>query len=724
VKRFLLLILLGYGNLFSLILLAQIQQPGRVLPFQYPGSKTTPVIDLLFNDERKAAGSGGEKAMSRHKNEEFAYTTEVQYNYLNAGVWDTLENGWKIWRLGLRSEGAYSLNLIFSPYRLERGVRVFLYDPAQQTIMGAFTHVNNKPFEMLATEPVPGETVVVEMQVPPFVTIPGKLGIGMVGHDYSGRIRSARSKDGWFGTSGACNPDILCFNDSLISTIRHSVVRIVYAGKERCTGVLLSNTRNDAKAYLLTAQHCLRTEWLANTAVYVFDYESPYCSGPDGRNHKSISGGTLKATTDNKLDFSLIELSEDIPFYYHPYYAGWDATGLATRGVFCIHHPWGDVKKIAIDDDLPETGNFGEGYDFNTHWHVADWETGTTEPGSSGAPLFSSAGRVIGNETGGDAYCENSVDDYFQQISHAWEDYPDSVNQLRYWLDPFKSTLQTLRGYDPYEAFWKTGDTLANVQREDPLFLSGAGLSWGYFAGHNSGYIEILAERFVVEGHKYLMGVDMDIARSYARSDTAAITVAVWNGMDYQAEPIMQETVPIIDFVRDTKSFIEFDSAVIVRDTFMIGFELVYTLPCDTFAVYHSLRDAGNNNTAYIVKDGRWIPMDDPSAYDLSVSLSLRPLIYDSLPGIPGYLPPVITENLMVFPNPARGGVWIAFREMPPGEVTIKLFDVTGHLLWIRTSPDLTNPLFVPVNVPIQGAYLMQIITGQYTENQKLLLLK
>lgn len=723
-KKDLLIIWLFYCSLSCPVLKAQIQQPGHALPFQYAGSKPIPVADLSFYAARNTGKIYEEKALSRHKNEVFAYTTEVQYNYSNSGVWDTLENGLKIWRLGIRSEGAYSLNLIFTAFRLEKGVRIFLFDPAQQHTLGAFTHINNKSYEILATEPIPGDLVFVEMQVPSFVKNPGKLCIGIVGHDYGGIDRADRLKDGWYGISGACNPDIICFNDSLISRLKHSVVRIVYSGKERCTGVLLNNTRNDAKAYLLTAQHCIKTEWLANTAVYLFDYESPYCSGPDGRNHKSVAGGTLKATTDNKLDFSLIELSEDIPFHYQPYYAGWDATGLSTLGVYCIHHPWGDVKKIAIDDDQPVTDNFGEGYDYNTHWLVADWETGTTEPGSSGAPLFSSAGRVIGNETGGDAYCDNSVNDYFQQISHSWEDYPDSAKQLRCWLDPFKTTLETMKGYDPYEAFWLTGDTLTNNPQHNPLFISGAGLSWGYLSGHNSDYVKTLAERFIIGGRKYLLGVDMDIARAHVNSDTAVIKVAVWEGMNYSDKPLIQEIVPIIDFVSDTKFFLEFDSAIMVGDTFMIGFELAYAIPCDTFALYHTLRDAGLNNTAFIVSEGKWIPMDDPSAYNLSVSLSLHPVIYDSLPGIPGYMPPVITDKIMVYPNPAREGVWIAFKKIPSGEATVRLFDITGHLVWEKTCQDFSNPLYVTFNVPLQGAYLMQVVTGQYVENQKLLLLR
>jgi hypothetical protein len=457
--------------------------------------------------------------------------------------------------------------------------------------------------------------------------------------------------------------------------------------------------------------------------VYFFEYESPYCGGPDGRNHKSVSGGTLKATTDNKLDFSLIELSEDIPFYYHPYFAGWDATGEAGSDGFSIHHPQGDVKKIAIDDQVQATGNFGEGYNTNTHWLVGDWETGTTEKGSSGASLFNRNGLVVGNLSGGDASCDNSVNDYFQKISHSWADYPDSTQQLKYWLDPLSVSGRISQGLDPYASFWLTGDTLSHIESNETLSLSGNGLSWGYVSGHNSDLVETFGEEFRVEGKKYILGVMAEIARSYATSDTASVTMCIWQGNDAGNPPLIQEELALVDFADDATHFIEFDSVVSVKDNFFIGFSLDYHTPLDTFALYHALREPQENNTAWLVEKGRWIPMNDPMAYNQSVSLAVFPVVYDSLPDKP--TEDIVFKNeITVYPNPTEQTVWIKFRNPPAGEILISLYDLTGRKIYSGKYQMPANPLYIDFGNKATGVCLLQVASGQYIENQKIMFIR
>jgi hypothetical protein len=240
----------------------------------------------------------------------------------------------------------------------------------------------------------------------------------------------------------------MCSIDPVVGTVKNSVVRIVYKGHERCTGTLVNTVQNHKINYILTAGHCFTTEEDANTAVFYFEYESPSCDGPDGDATKSLSGATIRSRSSD-VDFALLELLEPIPVSYHPYYAGWDNSGMAPQSAFVIHHPLGDVKKIAEDQDPLTIATFGNRYDPKTHWLVDKWESGTTEPGSSGAPLFDRNGLLQGTLTGGLADCEDPSNDYFQMFSHSWSDYPEPERQLAIWLDPLKTKRKSLAGYDP-----------------------------------------------------------------------------------------------------------------------------------------------------------------------------------------------------------------------------------------------------------------------------------
>lgn len=388
----------------------------------------------------------GEPSEQRLKPLLFAKPFTLHLEPQTDGLWEDLPGGGKIWRIALMSPGAHSLNIIFSRYSLKPGVSVFVYNPGYSHVLGAFDHRNNNPSGTLAISPVSGDRIIIELQMEKGVTGYGELVIGQLAHDFTGILGT---KDGRFGLSGDCNIDINCNAGEEWQLEKHSVARLFINGTQLCTGVLLNNTSLDGTPYMLTANHCINDSVKAARTVFVFGYESPFCNGSDGSASNSLSGSKLIATQEN-LDFTLLRINDMPPQSYMPWYAGWNRTGNVPHYSVSIHHPSGDVKKIAIDIDPPETATFGSGYTSNGHWHIDRWEYGTTEFGSSGSPLFDQNGLVKGALTGGDAKCGNAVNDFYCKFSLAWELYGVAAEQLKPWLDPDGTGTQTIQGFNPY----------------------------------------------------------------------------------------------------------------------------------------------------------------------------------------------------------------------------------------------------------------------------------
>ncbi|MCD6346342.1 MAG: trypsin-like peptidase domain-containing protein, partial [Bacteroidales bacterium] len=360
----------------------------------------------------------------------FAWPVEIQINVIEPDNLVFVDDQYEIYKLNIHTDDAYSLNIIFNKFLLPDGVQVFLYDPDRNVINGAYTALNNKKSRMLATSPVPGNYLVIEVDVDKsLAAFSPKLVIEQVSLDN----KNAFGYKSGFGKSGDCNVDINCPQGADWQLEKRAVCKFIRGGSWLCSGALINNTANDGRALLLTAHHCIQTAFHARTSVFYFKYESPSCYGVDGPINFSISSSNLLATT-NKLDFALVELSLTPPESYEPYYAGWDRNKTVfVDTVTCIHHPSGDVKKISGSYRRITTGDFGGGFDENTHWHIAEWDYGTTEGGSSGSPLFNNSHKIIGDLTGGDASCTYNFNDYFEKLWISWDRYPGQDKQLKAW---------------------------------------------------------------------------------------------------------------------------------------------------------------------------------------------------------------------------------------------------------------------------------------------------
>jgi len=375
----------------------------------------------------------------------FAKAFDVNFTPQNSGVYTVMPNGNKIWLLKISSQIAFSLNIIFEKFHLPPGAELWLYNADKTYALGAYTALNNSKSGKLAIEPVPGSELLLEYFEPAGVPFAGELLISKVNHDFLDVFKALRG----FGDSDVCNVDINCDAGNEWQMQKRAVLKTMINGKDLCSGALINNSLQNGTPYFYTASHCGDTQTDAENWIFYFQYERPFCNSGTPP-IKTLSGSDLIATSGN-LDFTLVKLKDIPPPDFNPFYAGWDATGNTPNYSVTIHHPSGDVKKISRDNDPPQTTTYPDNsYDSNVHWHIAKWDVGTTEGGSSGAPLFDQNKRIIGDLTGGEASCTKSVNDYFQKFAVAWKisEIPD--RQLKHWLDPNNSGALVLDGFDPY----------------------------------------------------------------------------------------------------------------------------------------------------------------------------------------------------------------------------------------------------------------------------------
>jgi lysyl endopeptidase len=612
---------------------------------------------------------------------QFAIPVPVELNPSNSGC-VVNENNEVVWILGIRSAGARSLNIILEPFILPEGAYVYIYDKAETTIRGAFTNGNNLISGILPTMPVAGEELILECHFPAGKDMNGAIGVSQVAHDYLGILGNTRLKDGQFGASQSCNIDINCTQGDGYSDEKRSVCRMIVNGIELCSGVLLNNTNQQNIPYLLTAQHCIASQEDASKTIFVFGYESPWCNGPDGRVSHSLSGSSLTAT-NVAIDFTLVQLSIFPPLVYEPYMAGWDISGLVPVKSVSIHHPWGDVKKISIDNDPPVSSSFSS-FTANGFWKILQWDSGTTESGSSGAPLFDQNKRVAGILTGGDAICGRSVNDYYAKLSVSYNLSAESGKHLKSWIDPAQSGVLSLNGRDPYTANKLTNDTLYNILPGEAMSVTNYLLpGTGYTTGFNSDSIKGYAEYFQNTKLREITDIMINVAKAKNMTNADSIRLYVFGDGALPGQVLASKRLYIRE-AKDTNVMkIDFDKTVPVKGNFYIGWKLWYgtkaSLETRQFATFHSPdRFSSSLNTAWFLMGGAWKPfMQHPFAPG-SLSLDVK-VILTGNSVIDKILVHSETRNeFRVYPNPATDYT-ILSSEFEHLYLKANIFDLTGR---------------------------------------------
>jgi len=331
--------------------------------------------------------------------------------------------------------------------------------------------------------------MVIEVSLPADVESQLELRLTQVNHGYRG-FASPGEKTG--EKSGSCNVDVVCsqgddWRDEIRSVGRYHVTRP--DGTYLCTGALVNNTAQDVTPYFLTAHHCILSAANAPTVVVYWNYENSTCRPPgspqsgqpgDGQLTQFNTGAILRADYAPS-DMTLLELDDPLDPAFNPHWAGWDNTSANPTSATTIHHPRGEEKRISFENDPTTTTSYGTAVPGDgTHIRVADWDLGTTEPASSGAPLFNPNQRIVGQLHGGDAACGNDLPDWYGRLSVSWDGGGTTATRLRDWLDPGNTGATVLDGVDvpnqppvadangPYVTNEGTNVTLDGTGSSDP----------------------------------------------------------------------------------------------------------------------------------------------------------------------------------------------------------------------------------------------------------------
>ena len=84
-------------------------------------------------------------------------------------------------------------------------------------------------------------------------------------------------------------------------------------------------------------------------------------------------------------------------------------------------------------------------YASNTHWKIS-YNNGSTEGGSSGAPLLNQNHRVVGQNHSGIKDCPPNAIKYFGRFDTSWGTCGSSSDRLREHLDPLNTNPSILNG--------------------------------------------------------------------------------------------------------------------------------------------------------------------------------------------------------------------------------------------------------------------------------------
>jgi hypothetical protein len=280
-----------------------------------------------------------------------ARTQQVNLALGNAGVWEYLPNGDRLWKMRVKSNDALGLIFSFKNMRIPQGASISVYNDDLSDALGPFDHNYNPSNGDMAIGIVMGEAATVEYYEPFSAVGQGDFIITEVAHAYRMvNLREMMTRD--FGDSDGCQVNVNCSPEgNSWQDEKRGVARILLKDGPNwgwCSGSLVNNTSQNCAPLFLSAFHCGETASAAdrNQWFFYFNYESSGCANgsnpiPNPYNppagspttqgcqlvaHSNDGGGSTGS------DFLLVNLNNLTPTQistWNLYFNGWNRANTA-----------------------------------------------------------------------------------------------------------------------------------------------------------------------------------------------------------------------------------------------------------------------------------------------------------------------------------------------------------------------------------------------------------
>lgn len=647
-------------------------------------------------------------------------------------------DGNMVWRVGLTSKGAASIGIVFTEFNIPSGARLFIYNPSQTAVLGAFTSENNNSSDVLPVQPLASDSLIVEYIEPVSgegSAIRGRLKIGRASHNFYdiGELRRANPNGG-----NKCTPHVNQaaygnpFKDASCALFVAGQVGKAWYG----SGQLINNA--DKQPYVISAAHLFDTTEDMKQTVFYFQYQTPKQDTlVVGSMELTIAGATSLAY-ETSIDMALMRLNQTPPKDYRPYLAGWDISESQYGPLKCIQHPYGDFAKISSSNNNPVKSYITFDRDkflYQSFWKVARWHKGTTQAGSSGSALLNPENKIIGTLTGGSSNCSSPINDYFSQISEQYSHFTEPDKSLKSWLDPHGTGVTSMEGEYLYPD--DTGcERTSNITDDDKLdFNRLTGAQSGYQSGSNSlGYTEY-AEKFEFDDEMTINGAYVMTARgTYNSTIPVYLNIYTKNGGGYTlaSQTIVKPTDYSYTYAGELKGsifknwnkreiYVRLAEPVKVGTECMVAVQKESFTTSDSIAIYQTVNRIGaEGNTAYFKSSGSWVPFTQYPQQANSTSLWIEPVVSLTKSSAVEENSYNGTATFSVYPNPTDRQVTLLHSGSGIDIVNYQISDISGRLIkeGVLKFDDGGSTLDMP---DVSGLYMLKLTHSGQSETHKVI---